>query len=238
MTPSQNSDKVFSIHQPNYIPWLGYFYKIIKSDIFVFLDSVQYPRGQSFSARNKIKTPNGSTWLTIPVSIPSGSKGKASFNEVTFANEKWKDKHLKTIKMSYSKAPYFDEIFELLEPIIRNENSFVELNIHLITAICNYLGIDTTTVRLSELLSEYGEKTQLIIDIAEELSASVYLSGTGGGKNYNDEKLLNEQRIELEYSNFKHPVYDQLWGEFESNLSIIDLLMNHGKRSYDFLTNE
>lgn len=235
MTPSQNSNNILSIHQPNYIPWLGYFYKIAQSDIFVYLDSVQFPRGQSYSARNKVKTPNGSTWLTIPVSIPEGQKGKASFIEVDFATDKWRKKHLRTLQMSYAKAPFYEEIREMIEPIITDETSFVELNIVLIEEICNYLELDAKRERLSELLKDYGEKTQLIIDICKAADADTYLSGTGGGKEYNDEDLLNKHGIELIYSDFKHPEYDQLWGDFESHLSILDLLMNHGKKSRNIL---
>lgn len=235
MTPSPNSNNILSIHQPNYIPWLGYFYKIAKSDVFVYLDSVQYPRGQSFSARNQVKTPNGPTWLTVPVSIPDGQKGKASFLEVEFATDKWRKKHLRTLQMSYAKAPFYVEIGELIEPVITNETSFVELNIALIDRICDYLGIDTKKIRLSNLTDKYGEKTQLIIDICKAIGADTYLSGTGGGKEYNDEELLNQHGIKLIYSDFKHPEYEQLWSDFESNLSIIDLLMNHGKDSRKIL---
>lgn len=235
MTPFPNSSNILSIHQPNFIPWLGYFYKIAKSDVFVYLDSVQYPRGQSFCARNQVKTPNGRTWLTIPVSLPEGKKGKASFLEVEFATDKWRKKHLRTLQMSYAKAPYYDEIRELMEPVITDETSFVELNISLIERFCEYLDIDTKRIRLSDLLKNYGEKTQLIIDICEAAGAGIYLSGTGGGKEYNDERMLNEAGIELRYSDFKHPEYDQLWGNFESNLSIVDLLMNHGKESREIL---
>lgn len=235
MTPSQNSNKILSIHQPNYIPWLGYFYKIAHSNIFVYLDSVQYPRGQNFSARNQVKTPNGPTWLTVPVSIPDGKKGKASFLEVDFATDKWRKKHLRTLQMNYAKAPFFDEVLELIENPILNETSFVELNITLIEHFCKYLDITTERIRLTDLLEDYGEKTQLIIDICKAAGADTYLSGTGGGKEYNDEKLLNEHDIELIYSDFKHPEYDQLWGDFESHLSIIDLLMNHGRESRKIL---
>ena len=235
MTPSQKSSNILSIHQPNYIPWLGYFYKIAKSDVFVYLDSVQYPRGQSFSARNQVKTPNGTTWLTIPVTIPDGKKGKASFLEVEFATDKWRKKHLRTLQMSYAKAPFYDTIRELVEPIITDETSFVELNISLIESFCEFLEIDTKRIRLSNLLEGYGEKTQLIIDICEATKAGIYLSGTGGGKEYNNEEMLNKAGIELQYSDFKHHKYKQLWGDFESHLSIIDLLMNHGKESRKIL---
>ncbi|MCX7877169.1 MAG: WbqC family protein [Ignavibacteria bacterium] len=219
----------FSIHQPNYIPFIGYFYKIASSDVFVILDKVQYPRGQSFSPRNKIKTPQGSCYLTIPVKIPKGSEGKVTYREVGFADENWKKKHLMTVEMNYKKAPYFYEIMELYRSsLLRNYSNLAELNSYLINIICNYLGIKTRLIFLSELIQTFGAKTQLIIDIGKALEADVYLSGTGGGKEYNDEGMLNENGIRLVYSSFRHPVYNQLWGEFIPNLSVLDFLFNCG----------
>lgn len=228
-------DPVVAIHQPNYIPWLGYFYKMSQSDIFVYLDVVQYPRGQSFANRNQVKTPNGPTWLTIPISVPSGQKGKATYREVDFADTKFKKKHLKTLEMSYKKAPYFDDIFTLVEENITQKDHFAELTVSLNNAIADYLGIETKCILLSEILDDFGEKTELIIDICRELGASTYLSGTGGGKDYNDEQKLNEAGIALKYSDFEHPEYPQLWGEFVSHLSIIDLLFNCGPESRSYL---
>lgn len=228
---------IVAIHQPNYIPWLGYFYKMWESDIFVFLDTVQYPRGQSYANRNKVKTHNGTTWLTIPISTPSGEKGKVPYTEVEFASTKWKRKHLRTLQMNYKKAEFYDEIYPLLEEKIDKHVDFVELNIDLITSIADYLEIDTRLVRLSNLLDDFGDKTELIIDICKRLNSSIYLSGTGGGKEYNDDELLKENGIELRYSQFKHPEYPQLWDGFESHLSIIDLLFNCGPKSKDILFN-
>ncbi|MBS3742318.1 MAG: WbqC family protein [Candidatus Cloacimonetes bacterium] len=225
----------FAIHQPNYIPWLGYFYKIAKSEKFVFLDDVQYPRGQSYSNRNRIKTPNGPTYLTIPISIPSGNKGKVSYKEVKFANNRWKRKHLKTLEFNYKRADYYDEVYPFVENIIQKDLSFAELNMQLIKEICKYLNIATPTYKLSNLLNDYGSKTRLIIDIAKELEANTYLSGTGGGKEYNDRELLSKNNIKLIYSDFEHPQYKQLWGDFTPNLSILDLLFNCGAESKKIL---
>ena len=100
-----------AMHQPNYVPWLGYFHKLADADWFVHLDAVQFPRGQSFAARNRIKTPNGVAWLTVPVSRPHGRDGRVSYGEVGFADAGWRDKHLKTVEMSYRRAPFFDEVF-------------------------------------------------------------------------------------------------------------------------------
>jgi len=228
-------NKIVSIHQPNYIPWLGYFYKIANSDIFVYLDIVQYPRGQSFAARNKIKTPNGSTYLTIPVSIPGGKKGKALYIEVIFADESWKGRHLKTVELNYKKAPYFKEIFEIYSSQLDRSHSLTELNINLIEAFCHYLEIPTKRIRLSDILTDFGQKTDLIVDICIKTDSTIYLSGDGSGREYNDEKLLNQNGIELTYADFNSPVYSQLWGEFKSNLSIIDLLFNCGNEIKSYL---
>jgi len=226
---------IFSIHQPNYIPYLGYFYKIAASDVFVILDTVQYPRGKNFSARNRIKTPQGECFLTIPVKIPEGKQGKVKYTEINFLDGKWKDKHFKTVEMNYKRAPYFNEIINIYSEVLHRNDKFVELNIDLIMEFSNYLAIKTKCLRLSQLLNDFGNKTQLIIDIGGQLSADEYLSGTGGGKEYNDEKMLKTSGISLIYSNFHHPQYPQLWGDFVTNLSIIDVLFNCGKSAINFL---
>jgi hypothetical protein len=228
---------VFSIHQPNYLPYTGYFYKIAVSDVFVILDSVQYPRGQSFSARNRIKTPQGAVYLTIPVAIPGNNEGKVSYLEVEFAETKWKEKHIKTLAANYKRAPFFNEIMDIYSETLTANDRFAELNINLIHAFLKYLKINTKIIRLSELLKEFGKKTNLIIDIGKALNAGTYLSGTGGGKEYNDEVLLSQNGITLVYSKFKHPVYPQLWGGFIPNLSIIDFLFSCGPQSGNILLN-
>jgi hypothetical protein len=220
-----------AMHQPNYIPWSGYFAKMLQADVFVYLDAVQYPRGRSFSARNRIKASSGTVLLTVPVSVPSGQDGKATYVEVKFADDKWRSKHLRSIQSNYGKAPYFEEVFELIEMHILEAQDLVDLNIGIIESIADYLEIENSRRRLSELLSGFGNKSQLIVDICEAVGANVYLSGTGGGLEYNDESLLTDSNIELRYSEFQHPRYPQLWGEFEANLSMIDMLFNCGRDS-------
>ncbi len=227
--------KIMAMHQANYIPWLGYFYKMAKCDVFVYLDVVQYPRGRSFAARNKIKTPNGSAFLTVPVSLPKGREGKALYTEVQFANDQWKEKHKKTLQFNYKKAPFFDEIFSLYARQVDRSRNLLELNLNLIEAVTDYLNIRTKRVRLSEILKQFGQKTDLIIDICKALDADGYLSGTGGGKEYNDEAKLAQNGIMLMYSDFKHPEYRQLYGPFEKYLSILDLLFNEGPHSREIL---
>ncbi len=223
--------KIMAMHQANYIPWLGFFYKIARADVFVYLDIVQYPRGKSFAARNRIKSPNGPVFLTIPVSIPKGSEGKVLYSQVQFAEEKWREKHLKSLMLNYKKASHFEAVFPIIQSQLEAASNLLELNISLIEAVCKYLQIDTKRIRLSSILNDFGQKTDLIIDICKMIDADMYLSGTGGGREYNDESKMNAAGIELIYSDFRHPVYTQLWGDFVPNLSIIDLLFNHGPHS-------
>lgn len=228
-------ETVFAMHQPNYLPWLGFFHKMAHTDVFVYLDHVQVPRGQSFAARNRVKTPQGPTWLTVPLSVPSGQEGKALYTEVSFADESWKKNHLKTLKFNYTRADHFDEVFGMYREIVEPASDFADMNMALIDAFAGYLDIDAERVRQSELGEDFGQKNQLIIELAGEIGADVYLSGTGGGTEYNDPEVLGEHGIELRYDDFEHPRYDQLWGEFESHLSIIDLLFNHGPESREIL---
>jgi len=234
ISQSKSSIKM-AMHQPNFIPWLGYFYKIYACDIFIYLDAVQYPRGQSYAARNRIKTPNGVSFLTVPVRITKGSGGKVKYTEVEFAEQNWRGKQIKTLTMNYKRAPFFPEIIPLVRAPIESATSLVELNIGLIEGIANYLKIDTKRIRLSEILTSFGQKTDLIVDICQAVGANIYLSGTGGGRDYNDEKLLARNGITLAYSDFIHPVYSQLWSEFTPGLSILDLLFNHGPASRKIL---
>lgn len=228
--------RTVAIHQPNYLPWPGYFHKIANCDVFVYLDSVQFPRGQSFGARNRIKTPNGAAFLTIPVSVPKQHDGKAPYTEVGFADQKWKDKHRKTVAQCYRRAPYYDEVFALFEGELEPDRTFAELTIGLIEAFCSYLDIGTRRVRLSDTVESAHQKTDLIVDICRALEADAYLSGTGGGRDYNDEELLRGHGITLRYDEFSPPVYPQLWGDFEPGLSLLDLLFNCGRGGRDLVT--
>lgn len=229
--------KTMAMHQANYIPWIGYFYKMAHCDVFVYLDDVQYPRGKSFSARNRIKTPQGAKFLTIPVTKTGGKEGKVLYRDVQFADNEWQEKHKKTLELNYKKAPYFDEVFSMYCLEIDRSTSLLELNIHLIEAIAEYLKISTQRVKLSDVLLTFGQKTDLIIDICNALEADIYLSGTGGGKVYNDEEKLSENGIKLIYNEFNHPVYPQLWEGFTPNLSILDLLFNCGRESILWIKN-
>lgn len=223
---------VLSMHQPNFIPWIGLFEKIQNSDIFIILDSVQYPRGKSVANRNLIKCSHGKTELVVPISKPKGNKGKITYQEVNFAEKNWHVKILKTIKNCYSKTPCFDKYYTYLNELFLYEN-FCEMNVEFIRFVMNELNISTKVVRLSSVDEINGEKNELIIDLCKKLNATTYLSGQGA-KKYIDQELFVSNNINLIYQDYKLTPYEQLYGDFIPNLSVIDLLFNCSKLDYSF----
>ena len=223
-----DEETIAAIHQPNYIPWLGYFFKIAHADKFVFLDTVVYSHG-SFVNRNSIKTPNGPAWLTIPV-LKSGRSGQLISDVEPNNIYEWKVRHLATLRSNYGRAPFFKDIFALLEPCYRVVNDkgkyLADFNIRVICAIATYLGISAQFIRSSEL-NVSGHKTDLLIDICRTIGASTYLAGTGG-KCYQEDAKFEEAGLTPMYSPFSQSRYPQLFGEFVGNLSIVDVLMNCG----------
>lgn len=225
--------RVAAIHQPNYLPWLGYFYKIINCDVFVFLDSVQYTKN-SFINRNKIKTPQGAIWLTVDV-LAKGKYGQ-SIRETKINNSVlWQEKHWKSLCQNYARALHIDTYRGYLEGIYLQPWEYLaDLNEMLVRACCKALGISHVEFIRASDLNVSGEGTELLINICKRAGADTYLSGFGGA-DYMDEDSFRKSDIKLKYYDFKHPAYRQLWGEFIPNLSIIDLLFNEGERSLQIL---
>lgn len=226
---------IVAVHQPNYLPWIGFFQKVASVDVFVILDSVQYPRGASVANRNRIKTANGEQLLTVPVSIPKGSQGRISYADVQTAGVHWKKQHLKGIRMAYGRAPYFQRYYRVLERAFADTTSLLEINLNFIYFCIKELEIRAHIKLLSQLPVRPGAKSELIVNICNEIGANSYLSGQGARK-YNDETLFEANGIALTYQEFECPVYAQLHGEFVPNLSIIDLLFNCGPSSGRLLT--
>lgn len=224
---------IAAIHQPNYLPWLGYFYKIASCDVFVFLDNVEYSK-EGFINRNKIKTPQGAIWLTTGV-LTKGHHGQL-INEVKINNSvPWSVIHRKSISQNYSSAKYFNEYFPSLENIYRETwERLADLNEALIRLMCKMLNIAGIKFVQASELSVPGKSTELLVNICNAVGADTYHSGPSG-RNYMDEDLFKKQHIRLEYSNFKHPTYEQLGGDFIPNMSVIDLIFNEGRKSRDIL---
>ncbi|MCD6542397.1 MAG: WbqC family protein [Thermoplasmata archaeon] len=214
---------VLAAHQPNYLPWIGYFHKILKSDIFVILDHVEFSR-RGFINRNRVKGPKGVIWLTVPVRV----KGRERIMNVKIDNKRdWRRKHHLTLKSFYGKAPYFNDVFPSLEDVYEREWEYLaDLNIEIITRIVDLLGIKARFVKSSSL-NPQGKKMDMIIDICKKMGASIYFSGKGARK-YQDEETFERNGIKLVYQDIEVPEYPQRFGEFVPNLSIIDMVFNIG----------
>ena len=227
---------IVAIHQPNYLPWLGFFHKMYNSNVFVLLDNTQYPR-RTVCNRNKIKTPQGWVWLTIPVLI----KGKLhqQIKDTKINNETdWKQKHWLSIQRNYKRAKFFSEYSAFFKQVYEGEwNSLRDLNEHIIRYVARQFGINTKIIRGSELKGVKGKKTDLLISISKALGADTYLSGSYAA-NYMEDKKFNDNNLRVKYQEFQHPNYTQLWGKFIPQMSAIDLLFNEGPNSLKILLSE
>ena len=224
---------IVSIHQPNYIPWLGFFHKLLLSDTYVVFDDVQFPRGKDYANRNKIKTNNGKMWLTASV---LGKKNLKPWNQIEINNNGWKEKHLNNIESFYKKSPYFKSYFIFLKRIYEtNHNLLIDFNLDLIIFFIGCLNKECNIILSSDI------KTQLtgldkIMYILKNQNATKYISGDGeGSKRYIDEQLFKDNNIELIWQNYKHPTYNQLHGDFIPYLSILDLLFNEGPNTKEII---
>jgi hypothetical protein len=216
---------VCTIHQPNFLPYLGFFHKFKNADIFVLYDTAQYSKNE-YHNRNRIRINNQATWLTVPVSVHLGQK----INEAKLANTKFIADHLLIIKKEYEAAPFFNEIFSDLTKIYQEltSDSLIELNVKLLRHIFKKFDPTKKIFLTSELPLDFTKKsTEALIDICRAVKAEAYLSGAGA-KVYLDEKLFIDAEIKLEWQEFHHPVYEQGGKEFIPNLSIIDSLFYLG----------
>ena len=226
---TRGDETVVAIHQPNYLPWIGYFHKLYRSDVFVFLDDVEYS-SSSWINRNRIKTPDGWTWLTVPV---HGSDEPIA--DVEIADDAWRETHRKSLQQNYGKAECFDEFVGIFEETYdRSWRSLCELNVFLVRTIADRLGLECRFVR-SSALDVDAAKSERIVRLCEEVGADRYLSGEGA-RSYNDREQFEAADVALEYQPFDHPRYEQRFDDFVPNLSIVDVLMNVGAdRTREFL---
>lgn len=219
-----------SIHQPQYMPWIGYIDKIDRSDVFILLDNVQYKKNE-WQNRNRIKTAQGWQWITVPVLYSFPEK----INEVRINNRvDWRRKHLVAIETNYRRAPYFSKYFPYLEDIYRKEwERLVDINITLIKTLVDLFGIRKKILIASEFKTR-DEPDGRLIDLCKAVGANTYLSGKDGPK-YMDMDAFEKAGINVIIQDFKHPVYPQLYGKFEPNLSSIDLLFNCGEEGIEII---
>jgi hypothetical protein len=228
---------IVSIHQPQYLPWLGYFDKMNRSDVFVLLDDVQFKKNE-WQNRNKIRTSQGWQWLTIPICHES----QQLINRTKIMQRtSWDRQHLNAVTFNYKSAKYFDDYISIFELVYRKTwNNLSDLNYEFIIQIKKALGIKTG-VKLSSELQITSQGTERLIDLCKALNADCYLSGQDGPK-YMDMSLWEKSNIEVAIQNYDHPSYPQHWAknenEFISNLSVIDLLFNCGPDSLSILSSQ
>ena len=224
---------IVSIHQPNYIPWIGFFHKLLLSDTYVVFDDVQFPRGKDYANRNQIKTNNGKMWLTASV---LGKKDLKPWNQIEINNNGWKEKHLNNIESFYKKTPYFKSYFLFLKRIYENDHKLLlDLNLDLIVFFLGCLDKIPNIILSSDIKTELTGLDKILY-ILKNQNATKYISGDGeGSKRYIDEQLFKDNNIELIWQNYKHPTYKQLYGEFIPYLSILDLLFNEGPNTKEII---
>jgi len=228
---------IITIHQPQYLPWLGYFDKARQADVFILLDNVQFKKNE-WQNRNRIRTAQGWQWLTVPVYHEFGTR----INEIKIDNKiPWRGRHQKAVELNYCKAPYFEEYFPHFQKVWNQEwEKLSDINIHLVRMIIGLLGIKTKIVLSSEY--EAAEhKTTRLVDLCKYFDTQTYLSGEGGMA-YLDEEQFKSHDIKIVIQQYQHPVYPQKWMHknpegFISHLSVIDLIFNCGPESLAVLAN-
>jgi len=223
------------IHQPNFLPYVGFFHKLSLADTFVMMDNTQYDK--KFTNRNKIKIPDGWSWLTVPIN----KEHKFLPNKLVEINNKenWKEMHWKKITRSYTNSKFFKKNYKsFFEEVYNKEWKFLfELNSELLRQIIDWLGLKIQIIKESEL-NINGNSTERLVNVCKELGAETYVSGVGG-KEYMNEKLFQKNNIKIEYQKFQCPTYTQIFGgDFIPDLSIIDLLFNNGPKSLSILTED
>jgi len=224
---------IVSINQPGYLPWLGYFDRIARSDLHIVLDHVQFEKN-SFTNRNKIRSGSGWTWLTVPV------RTKGKFNDLPIngiaidKTRPWARKHRDSLRLEYSKAPYFERYWSWLEAqyersweclggLLRELNDF----------LLRELNVDTKLIYSSDL-GVAGRKDDLVLNLCSEVGATTYLSGPLG-RDYLHPYRFREAGIALEFHDYVHPRYGQIHKDFLPNMSVIDLLLNQGPKAGEIM---
>ncbi|HLA28922.1 MAG TPA: WbqC family protein [Syntrophales bacterium] len=222
---------IIAVHQPQYLPWLGYFDKIDRADVFVLLDTVQFKKNE-WQNRNWIKTAGGPQWLTVPVIY----KFPQRINEVVINNrDRWQHRQRQAIISNYKKAPYWSYIFPFAEEIFTQIWDYLApMNIFVVKRLAELLGISTPLYVASDLATFPDDPDERLISITKHLGGDTYLAGSGG-RDYMDLDQYEQNGIKVLFQEYHHPVYEQLFGAFVPFMSVLDLLFNHGQDSLRIL---
>jgi hypothetical protein len=221
---------IIFVHQPEYLPWLGFFDKLARCNVFVIYDDAQYVHG-GYQNRNRIRTTQGWRWITVPIVHNHPQQIK----DVQISGTQWRKEHTRILSHSYAKSPFFKDYFPLLKEALNfNHELLIGLNLHLIKTIADILGIKAKMIRSSEFPYHGQEKNEKLISMCKFMGSDTYLSGSGG-KAYVDEKAFMDANIKLQWHRYNHPSYKQSLGGFQPNMSVIDLLFNVGPQAKEII---
>lgn len=216
---------IVAIHQPNFLPWLGFFHKMVRADVFIFLDNVPFSKN-SYQNRTKIKSAQGAQWLTIPV-LTKGRSGQLTSEVLINQADRWRKTHLKTLRTNYQPAPYYEEIVSWLRPLYeKRPTHLAAFNQSLLTVLARQMDLSIEFVTASSLVAG-GQGSELLLQLVQATDGHVYLSGSSG-RDYLDLSLFERAGIDVWFQEFHHPTYPQLFEDFVPRLSAVDLLMNVG----------
>jgi len=224
-----NSAPLVAIHQPNFFPWLGFFDKFARCDVFILLDDVQFPRMSKgvWTNRVAVRVQGRAKWITAPV---DRTMGVLPVNRVkTSSSSDWRGGMLATLRHSYARAPRFRDVWEMVEALAANpEDALWSYNAAAIEAIVHALGLDASKIRLASSYNVSGSGTARLVALTRAAGGGGYLCGDGAG-GYQEDTLFAEAGLELRRQHFNHPVYSQHGGgEFIPGLSVLDALFNIG----------
>ena len=223
------------ILQPSYIPWRGYFDLIHRADVFVFYDDVQYDK-HGWRNRNKIKTSNGTQWLTIPVSSKGNVEHGLSLADTRITwTQDWSRKHAMTLRQSYAKAPHFAEYAAMVEGFYTTRpERLIDFTIETTLALARALGITNTRFVRSSELGVTGARTERLVRILEKVSATHYISGPSA-KDYIEDAVFAEAKIGLEYIVYDYPAYTQLHPPYDPGVTVLDLMFMTGSEAPEYI---
>jgi len=224
------------ILQPSYIPWRGYFHQIALSDVFVFYDDVKYDKN-GWRNRNRIKTKNGSIWLSIPVFTKGVETNQTPINQIKINwQQNWNRKHWQTLQTHYAKAPYFEKFVPLLESFYQQHPDLLsDFTIELTIRLARELGIQHTKfIRSSEIEGITGQKTDRLVQILSKLNVTHYISGPSA-QSYIEAEKFQEAGITLEYMKYEYSEYPQLYPPYDPQVSILDLMFMTGPNALDYI---
>lgn len=226
------------ILQPSYIPWRGFFHQIQKADIFVFYDDVQFDK-RGWRNRNRIKTPRGSQWLTIPVHSRGHQIEHTPIHEIEICqDEDWGRKHWATMQQHYRKAPHFMQYRDMLEHFYsRRDRLLADFTIDLTVQLGRELGLGDKRFVRSSTLGLTGSKTDRLLEALRRLEATRYISGPSA-RDYIEADKFAAAGIALEYMTYDYPEYPQLYPPFDPQVSILDLLFMTGQDAPRYIWGE